>query len=87
MYDGERNLVQLKCNNRLMKYVIDRFGEDVETEVVDDEHFVATVEVSLSPTFYAWVFQFAGEMRIIAPSIAVKELTGMIRNLMTAQSL
>jgi predicted DNA-binding transcriptional regulator YafY len=70
-----------------MKYVIDRFGEDVETEVEDDEFFVVTTEVSLSPTFYSWVFQFAGEIRILEPSNAVNELNEMMRQLMTAQSL
>lgn len=87
MYDGDRTRVTLKCRNRLMKYVIDRFGEDVETEVADNEYFIANAEVSLSPTFYAWVFQFAGEMRILAPANAINELTRMTRQLMTAQSL
>ena len=55
-----------------MKYVIDRFGDDVRTEITDKAHFTATLEVSVSQTFFAWVFQFAGEIRITGPT-AVKE--------------
>ena len=63
MFEGERTRVRLECKNELMKYVIDRFGEDVETKLIDEDHFVATVKVSLSPNFYAWVFRFAGDMK------------------------
>ena len=38
-----------------MKYVIDRFGDDVRTEITDKAHFTATLEVSVSQTFFAWV--------------------------------
>ncbi len=72
MYDGETNDVTLICRNELMNYVIDRFGDDVRTEITDEEHFTATVEVSVSQTFFAWVFQFAGGIRITGPA-AVKE--------------
>ena len=53
MYAGDIAKVQLKCENSVMKYIIDRFGLGVETEVVDEEHFLTKVEVALSPTFFA----------------------------------
>jgi hypothetical protein len=55
-----------------MNYLIDRFGDDIRTVIANKEHFAATVEVSVSQTFFAWVFQFAGEIRIAGPR-AVKE--------------
>lgn len=67
MFDGEPVQVELKCTNDLMNVIIDRFGESVNTEVLDEEHFKVTVEVSASPTFYGWVFQFAGNMSILSP--------------------
>ena len=72
MYDGETSDVSLLCRNELMNYVIDRFGDDVLTEIADNEHFTAVVKVSVSQTFFAWVFQFAGGIRITGPA-AVKE--------------
>lgn len=78
MYDGEIAKVKLECNNETMKYVIDRFGEDVNTKPKGEDHFIATVEVSLSPNFYAWVFRFAGKMKIVAPQKAIDGIGEMI---------
>ena len=60
MFSGEETTVELECDTSLMKYVIDRFGLDVETEELSEEKFLAKVPVDLSPTFYGWVFQFGG---------------------------
>ena len=68
LYDGKIYKVNLLCENRLMNYVIDRFGEDVDTIIMDEAHFRATVKVSVSQTFFAWVFQFAGGIRITSPA-------------------
>lgn len=67
MYDGELCKVELKCKNALMKTVIDRFGEDVETMSLENGYFKAVVEVSVSPTFYSWVFTFDGGIKILSP--------------------
>lgn len=73
MFDGDSAVVNLECRNSLMKYVIDRFGEDVITKVRTPETFEVIVEVALSPTFYSWLFRFAGEARILSPERAVME--------------
>lgn len=73
MYDGENVRVKLECKNPLMKYVIDRFGERVKTEIATDETFYAHPEVALSPNFYSWLFKFAGEIILISPGRARKE--------------
>ena len=82
MFEGERTKVRLECKNELMKYVIDRFGEDVETKPKDEHHFVATVSVSLSPNFYAWVFRFAGNIKILSPKKAVGEIIDMANTIL-----
>lgn len=71
MYEGQEQDVVLKCDNDLMKHIIDRFGEKVYTAPTDDKHFSAKVTVSLSQTFYGWVFSFGGKMKITAPKEAV----------------
>ena len=87
MYDGEPTEVVLECRNDLSKYLVDRFGTDLPTEQVSDDCFRVKVEVSLSPTFYAWVFQFAGEIRIISPEKAVEEIKEMAKELLNKVEL
>ena len=59
--------VKLLCENDLMKSVIDVFGTNVRTKAVDKGHFLATVKVCLSPTFFRWVFGWDGHVMIDGP--------------------
>lgn len=77
MFDGKEEIVTLECENSLMKYIIDRFGIDVDIEEKNKDTFIARVPVTLSPTFYGWVFQFAGGIKIIGPDMAVDEYNKM----------
>ena len=79
MFDGDDVEVELECENSLMKYIIDRYGLDVETNRNTDSTFIAKVSATLSPTFYSWVFQFAGQMKIIGPEVAVSEYKAMLK--------
>lgn len=77
MYDGPLLDVILECENTLMKSIIDRFGEDVETRIADKKHFRVMVKVSASKTFYGWVFSSGGAVKIISPVEAVNEYQAM----------
>ncbi len=68
MYDGERITTRLLCDNDMMKVIIDRFGDKVPTCVQDQEHFIANVEISASPTFFGWLSEFGSKIRILSPS-------------------
>ena len=78
MYDGAKETVTLLCKNDMMNYIIDRFGDDVETGPMDCGHFKAVVEVSVSQTFFAWVFQFNGDIKITAPASVVSRYNEML---------
>lgn len=71
MYDEERSEVELKCTADMMKVIIDRFGEEVETHIVDENHFKVNVRVSLSPNFFGWLFSFGGKIELTFPPAAV----------------
>ncbi len=79
MYDTEKPVpVTLLCKNELMKYVIDQFGIDVDTQSVDEDHFEAHVNVCTSYTFYALVFGMHGEMQITDPPEVQQEYKKMV---------
>ncbi len=62
-----------------MNSVIDHFGDHAKTTPVDDKTFRLVAEVPLSPTFFAWVFQFGGKVRILAPDEAIGKYQEMIQ--------
>ena len=78
MMNGETCEVELLCENKLMSSIVDKFGMDVKTEIVDNEHFKANVDVNLSGNFYGWVFASKGKMQILAPDRARDEFQGIV---------
>ena len=77
MYPDNLCTVELLCDNEIMRSVIDRFGENVQTETVDEQHFRATVKVAPSPPFFSWVFTFSGKIRIVSPAAVLEEMRDM----------
>ena len=80
MYDTEEAVpVTLVCENEVMKGVLDAFGMDIKVKRAEKGHFQTTVMACTSPTFYGWVFQWSGKVRIVAPEEAVQEYTNMAK--------
>lgn len=77
MYPDDLCTAKLLCDNEVMRSVIDRFGENVRTETVDEQHFRATVELAPSPPFFSWVFTFSGKIRIVSPAAVLEEMRDM----------
>lgn len=83
MFDTDEPVkVQLYCHVSVMKYLLDNFGSDIRTEVVDEEHFKAVVEVCTSATFYRWVFGFCGKIKIMGPQDVVMAYKDMLKKAM-----
>ena len=78
MFGCKKTRVELRCDNSLMKTIIDRFGEDVTTLAYDMESFKVIVDVEVSPTFYGWVFGFDGKVEILNPKNIKNEYNQMI---------
>ena len=87
MFDGEPTVVKLECRNDFAKYIVDRFGTNLKTVQTSDNYFQVEVEVSLSPTFYAWVFRFGGEIRILSPVNAVNDITSIAKKLIEKETI
>ena len=85
MYNGERKQIELVCDNELMDSIIDRFGNDVNVSVYDENSFKVNVTTSVGNVFYSWIFGFGGRVKIISPEDVRKEYTEMVE--LTAASL
>ena len=80
MYGGEEELVTLEAREELAGVVIDRFGTQ-SAFIRTDFGFRFSVRVIVSPTFYAWVMGFGGDMRIIEPERTVEGMMAMLRKI------
>ena len=68
MFGGQQEDVVLEFDKALIGVVYDKFGESVKMIPSGENKCIATVKVRISPTFWGWLFQFAGQMKIISPS-------------------
>ena len=62
---------------RIDRMTIPKILDEPAVEIEDEGHFLAEVKVQASPTFYAWVFQFGGDIRIAGPADVRKEFLAM----------
>lgn len=80
MYDAEElQEVTLICEDSVMKGVLDQFGLKQKTWRVDENHFGTKVTVCASPTFFAWVFQWEGRVKIEEPGEAAEAYRKMLQ--------
>ena len=73
MYAGEAVDIVLEFEDSLIGVVFDKFGEDTKMMRYGEHKCVATVKVQISPVFWGWLFQFAGEMKLLSPESLVQD--------------
>lgn len=73
MFDGPEETVRLRCRPELLNQVIDQFGEKIKVLKTTKNYMDIRVTVHLSPTFYGWLFQYVGQMTVIAPEYVCEQ--------------
>lgn len=74
MFGGQEETVRLQFVNSLVGVVIDRFGKDIAIIKEDEEHFVVTIHVAISPVFLAWLFQFGNSVKVLSPISLIDDI-------------
>ena len=78
MYGGQEYDVCIRFRNELADVAIDQFGKDVMMIPVDEDHFIITVPIEVSPTFFAWISTFGRRVKILGPEPVVKKMREFI---------
>jgi predicted DNA-binding transcriptional regulator YafY len=75
MYAGKEETVTIKIHHTMIGQVIDKFGTKIKMLPYDAEHSTIQEKIFVSPTFFAWIFQFGKKMQILAPANVIVEMT------------
>ena len=67
MYSGEAVDVKMRFHRSLVNVVVDRFGRETMLIPDEEEHFVFTTKVAVSPIFLSWVIGFGAKAKILHP--------------------
>ena len=79
MFQGEKRRVVVEFTQSLIGVVIDRFSKQVFLQPSGDGRFLAHLDVAVSPAFFAWVFQFQDQARIVSPEDVVERMKEQVR--------
>ena len=81
MFGGKLEDVVLEFDRGLIGAVYDRFGENTKMMASSESKCLASVKVQVSPVFWGWLFQFAGQMQILSPAHLIAEYQGRCREI------
>lgn len=81
MFTGKEQQVKLRFRNHLVGAVIDRFGKDTFIAADGEEHFIAVIDVVVSPPFYAWLFSFGDEAELLSPTALREEAAAQLEKI------
>lgn len=82
MFNGPLKRVTLRCENRFVGAMLDRFGTaPILNPDSDGEHFTMTVEIQVSPQFYGWVAGLGTGVEIAGPADVRAEMRRTLDNL------
>ncbi len=79
MFHGDKEKVRMLFTKQMMDTVIDKFGEDINVEIVDDDHFRIRVDVAVSPQFFGWVFGLGDNVMIEYPLKVAKQMKDLLK--------
>jgi len=84
MFGGPEEEVTLRFDRKLLNVVYDRFGEQVEVTPDGENALTATIKIRISPTFWGWIFQFGGKMKIVSPQRLIDEFRCLVEETLKA---
>lgn len=73
-YDAAAEKLKHYRVDKMAGAVMDRFGKEVILTPDGEEHFTVSIEVAVSPQFYAWLFGFGTAVEILSPAGAAREM-------------
>ena len=84
MYEGRIEPVTLQFVPDLAGAMVDRFGEHISFSKTKDGKGQLAAEAGISPTFFGWIDQFGGKVKIVSPASVRQEYLAYLHMLLQA---
>lgn len=76
MFGGDMQEIKLRCSNKMLEQIIDRFGEKIFITNVTDATFDFTSKAAISDAFATWIMNYGDDIEVINPT----ELRDKLKN-------
>ena len=80
MFGGKTEEVTLQFDRSILGQIYDQFGEETGVKAIAEDLLETTVEVQISPTFWAWVIQYIPLLSITKPQSTKAQFTNILRD-------
>lgn len=67
MFSGEQGEIKIRCSNRLIDDILERFGENIPLMIDGDDNFIVRATVELSDGLVSWIMQYGTDMKVLEP--------------------
>ncbi len=74
MFGGEETNVEMQFDNSLVGVIIDRFGKEIAIKKADDNNFIISVDIAVSPVFFGWIMSLGSKAKVLGPAWVKREL-------------
>ncbi len=74
MYNGEQELIVLRCSNSLLETIIDKFGSEIEFSCHDVNAFTVRAAVYVSDGLIDWLLQYGDRIIVQSPKSLKEEM-------------
>lgn len=79
MFSGEEKRVRIWSDNASSGILFDRFGNDIEVNVADDDHIEVEVDVYVSEQFFGWILSLGSGIKILGPEDVVEKMRVLLQ--------
>lgn len=87
MYNGEQEMIELRCANNILEAVVDKFGSEIEFSCHDENAFTVRANVNVSDGLIEWLMQYGDRIVVQSPSHLRQEIIQRINHLNSAYQL
>ena len=74
MFSGEICNLTIECDISLQEEILDRFGNKTPLRPAENNHFVTTVEATLSDGLASWIMQYGNKIKVLEPEALSKHI-------------
>ncbi len=75
MFGGNMQEVKLRCSNKILEQVTDRFGDKIFITNVTENTFDFTVKAAVSDALVTWITNYADLIEVLKPDELCKKIT------------
>lgn len=68
MFSGTEQIVTLRCANRFLEEIIDRFGDNVRFSSRNADNFIAEITAVTGEGFISWLLQYGHWVEVLRPA-------------------